>query len=79
MPGETVSFPIRAGAGLRYVSTVCTSSPWAWILGGCRIESGALQSVSIDYPEGEIAWLGWFSVFMLAAMLTLRRRFGVAF
>lgn len=79
MPGEAVKFPIRAGPGLRYVSTVCTSSSWGWIQEGCRIGSVSVQSVTIDYPDGEIAWLGWFSAFLLAAMLTLRRRFGVAF
>jgi hypothetical protein len=82
--GETIDCPIRAGRGLRRVSATCSSVPWAEVLSGCAIRSGAVESIHIDYAGNEVRvagigahWLVWFALVWLAAMLGLRKRFGV--
>jgi hypothetical protein len=83
--GEMVERPIHAGPGTRYVSATC-SARFGWVRHGCRLRSQTAESITIDYPEGAVSiagihahWAVWFALFWLAAMLLLRRRFGVVF
>jgi hypothetical protein len=62
---------------LRYIGDSCSSSLWGLIREGCRIRSNLIEVVTIDYPDGGAFWEAWFAFSWLAAMLILRRRFGV--
>jgi hypothetical protein len=79
VPREVVEVPIRAGSGLRYIGDTCTSSFLGLIREGCSIRSDLAESIVIDYPAGGSYWEPWFVLTWLAAMLILRRRFGVTF
>ena len=84
--GESLHRAIHAGPGLRYVTPECSSAPLASIWYGCAFESNSVESIAVDYRARKISlfgfdahWLVWFALFWLAAMLLLRRRFGVTF
>ena len=77
LPGELVEVPIRAGTGLRYIGSSCTSSIWGLVSGGCSIRSNVAESVVIDYPAGGAKWTAWFGASWVTSVLILRRRFGV--
>jgi hypothetical protein len=67
LPGNVFECPIRASpssAGVRY----------EW-----NLENRLAESLVIEYPAGEVSWPIWFGSFWIAAMLALRRRFGVTF
>jgi hypothetical protein len=72
LPGGVMERRIRAGPGLAWVG-------YPWVRYQWSLRSDLAESITIEYPAAEISWPLWFGSFWIAAMLTLRRRFGVTF
>jgi hypothetical protein len=83
---EDLERPVRAGWGMGFVRPTCSSAPMAFLRYGCELRSDSVESIHVDYSSRKIGlfgleahWLLWLALFWLAAMLLLRRRFGVTF